>query len=131
MTNLRELAESDLADTLEDPNQWGLPVVLIGPDGEIQGTEEVPLYGQVLYNRIEENPATGGEIIVKKPVAVLRISSLDPVPAPGENWAFRIPITPDLEADLVTWFAERPEEDGASIGFIRLYGKKIKQEEEE
>lgn len=34
--NLRELAERDLGLTLESSNDWGLPVTLRSPDGEIQ-----------------------------------------------------------------------------------------------
>lgn len=125
MTNLRELAESDLADTLEDHNGWGLPVVLKGPDGE---TQEVN--GQILYNTTGFDPQSGAEVLVHKPVATVRISSLDPVPQPGEAWAMGIPITPDADADKVWYIIRVPHEDGNSIGFMRLYGTKIKQSEE-
>jgi len=123
MTNLRELAEMDLADTLEDPKNWGLPVVLKDPDGVEQNVN-----GQILYDTIVENPATGGEMIVHKPVVTVRRSSLSRVPVPGEKWSVQIPITPDPEADKVTYLLGRPSEDGGSLGFIRLYLIKAEQE---
>ena len=126
MTNLRELAELDLMDTLEDPNHWGLPVILTDPDGEIQEVN-----GQVIYDTIVENPATGGEMIIHKPVVTLRRSSLSRVPAPGEKWLIQIPITPDPEAAKVSFVLGRPSEDGGSIGFIRLYLNKATQAPEE
>jgi len=121
--NLREAIEEDLEESLE--GDWGLPIILIGPEttGE---TQEVR--GQVLYDTVEENPETGGTMIVHSPVVTVRRSSLSPVPQPGERWAVRIPIEPREDADKVTFVLDHPSQEGASIGFIRLYLGKIEQE---
>jgi hypothetical protein len=113
--NLRVLVESDLADTLE--GDWGLPVILIDPNGNEHG----PYQGQVLYDTTAVDPETGMEIIVHKPVVTLRRSSLSVVPQANEKWIVQIPTVPDPAAVKETFFLERPSEDGGSIGFIRLY----------
>lgn len=126
MDNLRERVEADLDVTLE--GDWGLPVVLIDPatgitydhkyaDPPLDPPED--LVGQVLYDTRIENPETGGEMIVHKPVVTLRRSSLEVIPSRG--WVCKIPLTPSYDAEKVTFLVERPAEDGGSIGFIRLY----------
>lgn len=137
MTNLRTQIESDLSFSLEDENIWGLPVVLIGPDGEKQEFSEnspdpenpLILTGQVLYETLVLNPSTGEEIIVSKPVVSLRRSSLIRMPDVDENWIVKIPETPDPDADLIDYVIDkgRPLEGGKSIGFIRLYLKAVEQ----
>lgn len=128
--NLRKQAEADLATTLE--KEWGLPVVLISPDGEIINTSvnsgEV-LVGQVLYDTVMTNPATGEPVIVNNPIVTLRRSSLSRVPAPGEKWIVKIPITPDPDASLTEFVVSptRSSEGGRSIGFIKLFLRKAKQ----
>lgn len=123
--NLRVQAEEDLAETLEDPDGFGLPVVLIAPDGTIidksanDPTED--LTGQILYDTVVTNPETGLDMIAHNPVVTLRRSSLSRVPAPGEKWGVRIPITPDPAAAKVLHMVERAPQDGGSIGFQRLY----------
>lgn len=121
--NLRELVESDLLDTLE--GDWGLPVELVAPDGvkytKSANDPTLDLVGQILYNTIVQNPDTGAEMIVKKPVVTLRLSSLTRVPLAGEKWWVRIPLTPSYTAQKEGFFLEQPSQDGASIGFIRLY----------
>lgn len=123
--NLREQVESDLADTLENPDHWGLPVELIDPDGNIQtksvNDPDQDLSGQILYDTTVVNPETGLEMIVAKPVVTLRRSSLSRIPAAGEKWMIRIPETPDPTAAKVLHRIEQAPEDGKSIGFIRLY----------
>jgi len=128
--NLREQAELDLRHTLE--GAFKLPVVLIDPDGNTIDTSEndgLPLVGQVLYDTVVTDPATGGTVVIDEPVVTLRRSSLSRVPAPGENWAVRIPLTPSATGDLVTHLIDpsKSPEGGASIGFIRLYLKKAAQ----
>jgi hypothetical protein len=125
---LRADIEADLAETLEDQNDFALPVVLISPDGVVYPA----VYGQVLYNSIREQmPLTensnGVMVIDHSPVAVVRRSSLTRVPLSDENWAVRIPISPLDGAPLVTFVLDRPSEDGDSIGFIRLYLRKVEQ----
>jgi len=121
--NLREQAEQDLAHTLE--GAFALPVVLIDPDGVTYDD----LVGQVLYDTVVEDPATGGTVVIDEPVVTLRRSSLTRIPGPGENWAVKIPITPSRTGDLVTHLIDpsKSPEGGASIGFIRLYLKKAAQ----
>jgi len=114
--NLREQAEADLAATLEDPGDWGLPVILISPDGEIQ-----ELYGQIVYDTRRFDPEIGMDVVVHQPVVTLRRSSLIRVPAAGEKWAVRIPELPSSTAAKITHAIERAPEGGKSIGFIRLY----------
>jgi hypothetical protein len=125
VVNLRELCESDLAITLEDEAfGFGLPVVLISPDGE-----EDTVSGQILYDTVVQDPDTGAIEKVHKPVVTVRISSLARVPLPTERgrWAVKIPITPSRTAPKTTFILEDASEDGGSIGFIRLYLVRPKQ----
>ena len=130
MANIRALAESDLSTSLE--GDYGLPVNLIDPDGVIYDKSandpNADLVGQVLYDTLVDDPTTGAEIIVHKPVVTLRRSSLERVPAPGEKWAVKIPLTPNPAANKKTFFLERPSESGGAIGFIRLYLMEAEQE---
>lgn len=132
MINLREQIEADLLETLE--GEFGLPVVLIDPDGvtydKSANDPENDLVGQVLYDTMIENPETGQDIIVHKPVVTLRRSSLGRVPVSGEKWVVKIPIVPQYDAEKVTFSLERPAEEGGAIGFIRLYLMEIEQSEE-
>lgn len=120
--NLRVQIEEDLALTLESPDDYGLPVKLIDPDGGIQ-----ELNGQVLYDTKVIDPETGLPVIVHQPVVTLRRSSLTRVPRAGEKWAVSIPEVPGPDADKVLHTVERAPEDGGSIGFIRLYLMRVKQ----
>jgi len=124
--NLREQAESDLFDTLEDQETgFGLPVVLIAPDGTKQDKSAndptLDLSGQILYDTLVVDPQSGLEMVIHKPVISLRRSSLDQIPVAGEGWGVMIPETPDRTATKVLHTIERAPEDGKSIGFIRLY----------
>jgi hypothetical protein len=129
--NLRAQIETDLEQTLEDPNGFGLPVVLVAPDGTVYDKSandpDVDLCGQVLYDSKRVDPETGLDIIIHQPVVTLRRSSLTRVPVAGEKWAVKIPITPNPDADKVTHALERAPEDGGSIGFLRLYLTKAVQ----
>jgi hypothetical protein len=116
---------------MEDLDGYGLPVELIAPGGTKQTNSandpDNLLAGQVLYDTRAEEPETGAEIVVHKPVVTLRRSSLDRVPADGENWTVRIPETPIDGAPMVDFALERPSEDGGAIGFIRLYLMRVVQ----
>ena len=129
MTNLREQVEADLSFTLE--GDWGLPVILQAPDGttydKSANDPTADLMGQILYDTIEENPETGQQILVHKPVVTLRLSSLTRVPVAGEIWSVTIPSAPSLTAVTETYLLDHPSEDGRSIGFIRLYLMKAEQ----
>jgi len=120
--NLREKVERDLKTTLE--GDWGLPIVFIEP---VTGTKydksandpEEDLKGQILYDTRIENPETGSEMIVHKPVVTVRRTSLSVVPSRG--WGCMIPIRPDYDAPKATFIVERPSEEGGAIGFVRFY----------
>ncbi len=112
--DLRALIESDLEDILE--GDFGLPVTLISPAGE-----SVTVMGQVAYDTRKFDPVTGAEMIINLPVVTVRRSSLSTIPADGENWAVKIPSTPTVTGDLVTYALGRPVEHGRSYGWITLY----------
>ena len=114
--NLRVQIEEDLATTLESADDFGLPVILISPDGEIQEVN-----GQILYDTQKIDPETGLDMIVHKPVVTLRRSSLTRIPAGGEKWGVRIPEVPDPNATKILHMLEQAPEDGKSIGYIKLY----------
>lgn len=122
--NLRELAELDLETTLENPNHFGLPIILISPSGVVYPA----IYGQVLYDTRAINDM-GVEILVHDPVVTVRKSSLTRVPLASEKgtWAVRIPATPSPTASTETYLLGHPSEDGGSIGFVRFYLSKTVQ----
>lgn len=121
-TNLRELGESLLGLTVEGP--FGLPVDLTAPDGS-----QFSATGQLVYDRLEVTPDTGEVIVVTNPVAVLRRSSLDTIPANGENWHFRMPLSPSRTATKVDFVLDKSRsiEGGKSLGIIRIYLKFVEQ----
>lgn len=130
MGDLRARAENDLATTLE--SDFGVHVELTPPDGVAITTsvnDGLPLMGQVMYDYLRQNPDTGADVIVKKPVVTLRKSSLLKVPKPGETWEVKIPISPLAGSPLKTFIidADAPPEGGDSLGIIRLYLRKVKQ----
>lgn len=130
MVNLREQLEQDLGETLE--GEWGLPVVLIDPDGVIYDTsandQAKPLVGQVLYGKREFNPDTGQDAFINQPIISIRVSSLARVPQNGEKWGIKIPTSPSTTAPLVDFIFEgRPLEGGTSLGYIRIYPQKAAQ----
>lgn len=122
MVNLRELAESDLATTLE--GEFALPVELVDPEGI-----EYQVTGQVLYETVKLDPETAEEMVINTPVVTLRRSTLARVPVDGETWTVRIPITPSTTAALEDFIISgtKAMETGGSIGFIRLYLQRIEQ----
>jgi len=79
------------------------------------------LVGQIIYDTLVDNPETGQEIVVHKPVVTLRRNSLVRIPEDGEPWFCEIPIEPKIDAPKFPFIVERPTEEGAAIGFIRLY----------
>ena len=125
--NLRELAELDLAFTLE--GDFRLPVEVIFADGtrQTQSANDVEslLYGQVLYDSRKEDSDLGMEVISQKPVVTLRVTSLDQ--NPRNVRALSIPIRPAESAPKQTYMVQRPLEGGASIGFQRFYLMRAKQ----
>jgi hypothetical protein len=94
---------------------------------EVAGTETIvinlseDLVGQVLYDTLIDDVETGGQIVVHKPVVTLRRTSLTRVPVSGESWFVEIPIEPKYSATKEPLIMEKAAQEGASIGFIRLY----------
>lgn len=118
---LRELSEEFLSVTLE--GDFSLPVEIQTPDGASQTVN-----GQVLYDRTGEDPTTGETIIVTEPVVVVRRSSLDPLPSPGDRLIIRIPQTPDATADKETYLCfDQSFRGGRSLGLVRFYLTKTEQ----
>ena len=123
LANLRALAEKHLSVTLE--GAWAIEVDLIGPAGK----KQLGLKAQVLYDRTEQNPTTGQPVFVNEPVVVLRYSSLTVVPKSIEKWLIRMPVSPVADAEKEDFVLDpsRTIEGGRSIGFIRLYPKRVRQ----
>ena len=133
MTNLRELAESDLAITLEDEHGFGLPVKLISPDGvtyeNSANDPEKKLYGQILYETTSFNPDTGMEMTINKPVVSLRRTSLERIPLEGEKWLIQVSKDPNLNGAFDSFMidTDTPHRGGRSIGYIKFYLRKAAQ----
>lgn len=128
--NLRELAESDLATSLE--GEYGLPVELTSPDGVIQTTKKDSsdlLQGQILYDTVLVDPATLEQMTVNLPIVSLRRSSLDRIPLAGETWHIKFPTAPSRTAAKMNFLmsADRAPGGGGSIGFIKIYVQKAVQ----
>jgi hypothetical protein len=129
--NLRAQAEADLATTLEDVDGFGMPVILIAPDGTVidkKAGTTVALTGQIVYDSTETSEI-GIPTIVHKPVVTLRRSSLSRIPLPTDRprWACRVPVSPLVGAPLATFLVENPTEGGGTLGFVRLYLTRAEQ----
>jgi hypothetical protein len=128
--DLRAQIEQDLSVTIE--GDYGLPIILYGPDGlkqdksALEPTED--LLGQILYDTITQNPETGEQVVSNNPIISIRRRSLTRIPAPSEKWVVQIPITPDRSGAVENFIisATRAPEGGSSIGFIRLYLRRAK-----
>jgi hypothetical protein len=127
--NLVQQAEIDLVDTLE--GDWSAPVILIAPDGttydKSANDNTLPLVGQVVYDSIIEDPNTGCQVVVHKPIVTLRKSSLSRVPLPTERWVVKIPDSPLAAASIKSYTISRPTEDGSTIGFVQLHLQILEQ----
>ena len=128
--NLRERVESDLSFSLE--GQWGLPVELINPNGEIINTSQnngKTLMGQVMFDTLSTNLETGEELIIGNPNISLRLSSLSSYPSQTDyrTWFVKIPTTPSATADLVLHKVSEAPQGGRSIGYITLFLEKVSQ----
>jgi hypothetical protein len=128
--SLREQVESDLAVSLE--GDWGLPVVLVEPDGTTISTSLNSggiLMGQVLYDTVGVNPDTGDAMVISNPIVTLRRTSLSRVPISGEKWLVKIPANPSLTAPVEDYVIDpsRAIEGGRTFGFVRLYLRRAKQ----
>jgi len=114
---LRRTIEEDLAESIEDPDDFGQEIFLVDPDGAQWG----PYHGMILYDTRKAD-AIGIPIMVHTPTVVLRRSRLERVPDETEKhrWAVRIPISPVDGAPVYTFIVEHISEDGGSIGYVKL-----------
>jgi hypothetical protein len=121
--------EQDLGMILENSTSgFGLPVILISPDGETQEfsandpetPRTIPLTGRVSYAWYREDPDGGMPMRVENPIVTLRKSSLDRVPLAGEKWTVSIPEKPDPAAPKKTFFMEFAPRAGDSFQWIQL-----------
>lgn len=149
-TNLRQLAERDLGQTLE--GEFKVPVELIGPNGQIYNTSQTSLVcgaagvvcggvdivagvsagslgGQVLYDTVRVNPDTGEDMVVNNPIVTLRRSSLQKPFKNGEKWIIRIPLDINNFSALsdFAFTATRAHESGRSLGIVRIYPTRVLQ----
>ncbi|RKY06725.1 MAG: hypothetical protein DRP56_06885 [Planctomycetota bacterium] len=110
---------------------YGLPVVLITPDGTTISTDEDgnTLKGQVLYDHDSLDPETGDLMSTKEIRVTLRKTALSQIPVAGETWKVSIPDDPSGQ-DAMTTYLMNPDEspvDGQSAGFITLKPKNVDQ----
>jgi hypothetical protein len=121
MDLLREVIEADLLETLE--GEYRLPVVLISPAGQIISTKRgstADLVGQIIYDARIIDPLSGENKIIHAPTVTVRITSLSVVPAPGENWLCRIPISPSYTA-AKSDYVIREITDGRAFGWVQFH----------
>jgi hypothetical protein len=132
MEDLRAAIENDLHDSIE--GEFGVNVELITPDGETQSMSLLYpteyLRARVQYSSTQLDPATGVPVIVANPIVTLRIASLIRVPAAGERWMIKMPISPRIGAESRLWpfGVDRSAMDGSDIGYIKIYPQRIDQE---
>lgn len=121
MVDLRKLSEEFLGTSLE--GDFSLPVEIQTPNGAIQTVR-----AQVIYDRTGEDPQTGETVYVTDPVVVVRRTSLDPLPSPGERLIIRIPENPREDAAKETYFCfDQSFQGGRSLGMIRFYLTRTEQ----
>jgi hypothetical protein len=131
MEDLRATQERDLIDCID--GEFGDDITLVGPDGTIYDTSAIDatkaLRGKIRYRPIRVDPETGETIIVPGPVVSIRIRSLQIVPADGENWLVKMPVSPEAGAALTDFLLteDRAIERHDDMGFIKLYLQKPEQ----
>jgi hypothetical protein len=108
-----------------------MPVELTAPDGTEITKNEVgdTLKGQILYDKNEIDPETGNLMVIKETSVSLRVTALSRVPLPGETWQIKIPLNPAFPTVLTQFLidTDRSMTDGQSLGFAKLYLKKVVQ----
>ena len=128
--NLREHVATDGLKLSMEGN-FGLPVVLIDPDGATIDTNEDDdtLKGQVLYDRIAEDPETGDEIVINEVQISIRKTALSRVPKKGETWKIAFPLDPSDPDTLTTHLLSknRAPIGGSSVGFVKLFPGDVDQ----
>jgi hypothetical protein len=111
--NLRELAESDLAFTLEDVNGAGTPFTLISPDGG-----EFPVVGTVGDIGVLFAPETGEAIRTRSIAATCRIRTLAALTAlmPERGWKAAVL---DLQGNMQSLYVQGNDPD-RTLGVYHL-----------
>ena len=124
MENLRAAQEKDLADCIE--GEFGDDIELTGPNGLTQTTNANDptknLRAKIRYKAIRIDPETGEPMIIQDPSASIRITSLTTVPADGENWQIKMPVSPEAGAikENFLFTPDRAAEVGTDMGYIKL-----------
>ena len=119
--SLREQIELDLAETLENQSDFGLPIIIKYPDGKIDN-----LNGQVIYDAIVGTSETGQPIISEYPVVSLRLSTMSQKIDNISKTIISIPETPGLNAAMVSHYGMAIQPN-RSIGFCRIFLGNITQ----
>lgn len=112
---------------------WGLPVILISPDGIRYETDIIS--GESLkaltisYDRVTIIEETGEDVIVPDLIVTLSRLSLERIPKSGENWIVEIPKSPSCDIMIQYMISStRATEGGKSLELIRLYLQELEQE---
>jgi hypothetical protein len=129
MTNVRAMVTNDLASTLE--GEFGLPISLIGPDGQIYSKDKNgnPLKARIVWGTVRPNLQTGELTSIKDPIITIRRASLSRVPVSGETWCVMLPANTLSEVPSVVFYLDkgRAVEGDDSLGTVRLYLSKVAQ----
>lgn len=128
MMNLKKRAETDLAKTLENENDFGMPITVTNPGGR----SEI-FFGQTGNVHLLYDPDTGAEINNQIAHISLRINSLydagfelpRAVPAENENpWIFEFAGTDDILRKYTVSYT-RPD---WTLGIMTILLTAIKEE---
>jgi hypothetical protein len=114
---------------IEDISQFGIPVILISPDG-IRQEFSVEDSTRVLAGRVTtssfQTDINGNQIIGTDPKVILTLKSLVRIPKGDENWIVRIPLSPNSEV-FTDHVLERCPLVAESFGTVTLYCTRIEQ----
>jgi len=120
--NIAALAEKNLA-VME--NLFGVPVVLIAPDGVRYDTapDGQPLRGKFNWATTTFNAETGEHVIVQNPCVSLRLTNLTRIPEEGEKWAVIAPASAAEGAPPETFFMDTGKAPvvAKGMGFVKLF----------
>lgn len=127
--SLRQKLLRDNERTIESQKDFGLPVVLIDPDGTTHDTSATDdtrsLSGRIAYSNFTED-MNGNEIVSRSPTVTLNLGSLTRVPQAGEKWIVQIPPNPDSET-LSDYTYERHPLISRGLGRVKLFLEIIEQ----
>ena len=110
---------------------FSTPCVLIAPDGTRYNTdtEGNSLTCQFLSGRVSQNPDSGEEIVVFRPVATFYRGLLTRIPQDGEKWSLEAPLGPEAPAvtTLMAFDDSKAIQGGRSLSTIRIYLSEVQQ----